>query len=55
MKQRENAMWAEESTKQHAGVRYENNIARMAQSVAARKGSLQRKARRSKLDKFICQ
>ena len=46
IKQREDAMQAEEATRQHAGARYESSIARMAQSVAARKGSLQGKARK---------
>ena len=47
VKQHENALQTEETTRQHAGARYESNIAKMAQSVATRKGSLQRKARKS--------
>ena len=45
-KQREDAMQAEEATKQLAGARYESSIARMTQSVTDRKGSLQGKARK---------
>ena len=41
-------MRAEEMTKQHAGARYESNIARMAQCVSARQGSLKGKARKCK-------
>ena len=39
-------MQAEEMTKELAGARYENNMARMVQNVAARKGSLKGKARK---------
>lgn len=46
IKQCEDATRAEEMTKQHAGARYESNIARMARTVEARKGSLQGKARK---------
>lgn len=46
IKQREDAMQAEEATKQLAGARYESNMARMVQNVAARKGSLKGKARK---------
>ena len=48
IRQREDAMRAEEMTKQQAGARYESSIARMAQCVSARKGSLQGKARKCK-------
>lgn len=46
IKQREDAMQAEETTKQLAGARYESNMTRMVQNVAARKGSLKGKARK---------
>jgi len=45
-KQREEALQAEEATKNQAGARYERNIARISQGVAITKGSLQRKSRR---------
>ena len=46
IKQREDALQAEQTTKQLAGARYESNVARMAQNVAARKGSLKGKTRK---------
>ena len=49
-KQREEALQAEEATKNQAGARYEQNIARIAQGVAITKGSLQRKSRRGMYD-----
>ena len=48
VKQRQDAMQVEETTKRLVGARYESSIARMSQAVAARKGSLQGKARKCK-------